>query len=951
MKKIIAFICCLLSVAAMAQPLSYDSLMQNHVTDLYFTENNGQLLNYDGTGMPSVKYYGRTGQFSFFLKNRGITYQQDEVIEYEEIEKGPMKKIKRPKKITSHTIQLEWVGANFEPNIMGEEELSYVTTYYTHAAPDTVLESHNFKKLTYQEVYPNIDVVFYTDQGKLKYDMVLKPGADLSDIRFKFKGAKAEVLEDGRLLLKNKIGGVTEPKPIAFQNGNQLIARWIKTGNELSFEVDGYDPNQTLTIDPLVVAWSNTQDYNLDEEVAAIASDGQNSVYLLVNTNSIVGYEVNGIAQNNSRKISGESFFIMKLDENGLPGWKTFFDGDHTDLGRDLAVDDNGNCYVVGETKSFLLQNSSGNSPEIFTTSGTYRLSRFENNYDESNVSGLAGWTNQLYDNDPKSNEETTDGFLMKIDVATGYRTWGTFFGGERRGIWEGSGVLVSGYELVLTSEGNDEIESVSIDVNGNAVVTGRTTSDNNISYGANVYKNHLSGASDAFMAIFNQYGVRTYATYIGGDQLDFNSSTIVNNEGEIYVVGETNISQGAVFGTVQGARSANTSNGFDVFITKFASNGTFIWSRLLGGMGHDSTPDVCVDDSNNVYVVGTTGSYDFETKEYQDYLFSNVLRGAQDAFVTRISPDGLTDWSTYYGGIEWEKGVSCTYDSFRNEIVVSGTTTSSEGILDSEEAIQVYSSSDGRDVFLAKFCLNGKRKWGTYLGTDLQEKPNAYVTVSTAGAIYVGYTSFDEDPDNQTYYPGRRYDDSYAAVLVKINEDIPGCPGGPGTGGGPFGNTIPVDNTCENCLPGLRLEGDKYFLSVWVKDPDASATTTTYTTPRVKIVKDNVETFGLPSGNIIDGWQRIEVGFEAGSQLFLEVTSGRAYFDDLRLYPKDGSMKSYVYDPKTLRLWAELDERNYATFYEYDEEGKLVRIKKETEKGVMTIQENRSSNAKFYGQ
>jgi hypothetical protein len=54
--------------------------------------------------------------------------------------------------------------------------------------------------------------------------------------------------------------------------------------------------------------------------------------------------------------------------------------------------------------------------------------------------------------------------------------------------------------------------------------------------------------------------------------------------------------------------------------------------------------------------------------------------------------------------------------------------------------------------------------------------------------------------------------------------------------------------------------------------------------------------------------------------------------------------MMSYVYDPISLRLMAELDERNYATLYEYDEEGKLIRIKKETEKGIMTIQENRDN-------
>ncbi len=54
--------------------------------------------------------------------------------------------------------------------------------------------------------------------------------------------------------------------------------------------------------------------------------------------------------------------------------------------------------------------------------------------------------------------------------------------------------------------------------------------------------------------------------------------------------------------------------------------------------------------------------------------------------------------------------------------------------------------------------------------------------------------------------------------------------------------------------------------------------------------------------------------------------------------------MKSYVYDPVTLRLAAELDDNNYATFYQYDEEGKLIRIKKETERGVETIQESREA-------
>ncbi|HXB13923.1 MAG TPA: hypothetical protein VNZ45_18180, partial [Bacteroidia bacterium] len=62
------------------------------------------------------------------------------------------------------------------------------------------------------------------------------------------------------------------------------------------------------------------------------------------------------------------------------------------------------------------------------------------------------------------------------------------------------------------------------------------------------------------------------------------------------------------------------------------------------------------------------------------------------------------------------------------------------------------------------------------------------------------------------------------------------------------------------------------------------------------------------------------------------------------RVFPFNGTLKTYVYDPNTLRLAAVLDERNYATIYEYDEEGKLIRVKKETERGVMTIQESRTA-------
>ena len=109
------------------------------------------------------------------------------------------------------------------------------------------------------------------------------------------------------------------------------------------------------------------------------------------------------------------------------------------------------------------------------------------------------------------------------------------------------------------------------------------------------------------------------------------------------------------------------------------------------------------------------------------------------------------------------------------------------------------------------------------------------------------------------------------------------------------------------------------------------------------------------PTGSVIDGWQRVTGQFtipaNAGSMRIVlknKSTDLNSYFDDVRVHPQQSNLKSFVYDPLSQRLMAELDENNYATFYEYDLEGGLVRVKKETERGVYTIQETRSGNSKL---
>lgn len=164
----------------------------------------------------------------------------------------------------------------------------------------------------------------------------------------------------------------------------------------------------------------------------------------------------------------------------------------------------------------------------------------------------------------------------------------------------------------------------------------------------------------------------------------------------------------------------------------------------------------------------------------------------------------------------------------------------------------------------------------------------------------------------------------------------------------------------CEACLPTSGLvPGKEYVLTAWVKIKDAPRTTYTYNyevngQPAVSIALVPIQGNSgsvrfLPSGPIVEEWQQIEGVFtmpvsEATLSLQAAATS---YFDDIRIFPKEGSMKCYVYDPVNLRFVAELDERHFSTFYEYDNEGRLTRIKKETERGIVTIQETRTSTPK----
>ena len=162
--------------------------------------------------------------------------------------------------------------------------------------------------------------------------------------------------------------------------------------------------------------------------------------------------------------------------------------------------------------------------------------------------------------------------------------------------------------------------------------------------------------------------------------------------------------------------------------------------------------------------------------------------------------------------------------------------------------------------------------------------------------------------------------------------------------------DSVNTDETTESiCCTGIfrPTKGKKYIISAWVRET-GNFLAYTFTDPSITVDSATFTT----SGNIIDGWQRIHGEFTVPSNatnLNFKFNKGSyaTYFDDIRIYPADGKMTTYVYDRNTQKLTFTCDENNYFSKYNYDGENNLQSVNKETEQGVQTIKESRSSTHK----
>ncbi|HYO50638.1 MAG TPA: SBBP repeat-containing protein, partial [Chloroflexia bacterium] len=566
-----------------------------------------------------------------------------------------------------------------------------------------------YPSIAYEDLYPGIRLHYSGKGGNLKGTYVVSPHADPSKIRWRYTGAQSTTLGgEGRLRIEVGVAGgqpvtLTEEAPVAWQEIDgrftPVDARYqMASDGAISFLLGAYNPSYPLTIDPTISYSTYLGGSGWDICVGIAVRNG--NAYLTGWTNSVDFPRLNPVQPN----YQGGAYdvFVTQMSASGSSlVYSTYLGGSDWDQAQSIAVDDQGNAYITGQT-------SSPDFPVLNAFQPT-----------------LGGFGN--------------DAFVTKLNPTGSALVYSTYLGGS---------ATDNGYRIVLGPDGG-------------VAVTGTTYSSNFPRF--NPYQPNLSGSNDAFVTRFMPSGqALVFSTYLGGSSADYGNGIAFDPLTRVYVVGYTFSQDFPVLNAFQ----SNNAGGSDAFVTRFYAEGQALdYSTYLGGSGQDIQANdlawvVTADAAGSAYVTGETMSPSFPTRNAFQPSYGG---GFQDAFVTKFTPKGINlAYSTYLGGTGTDDGEGIAVDSV-GQVYVGGSTNSADfptrnPISDHGRAFMTTLNAAGADLLFSS-------RFG---GTRVTEFGHA-LTIDTAGSIYIaGDTESVDFPVVNAFQTFNR--GAYDAFVSKIS-------------------------------------------------------------------------------------------------------------------------------------------------------------------------------------
>ncbi|MBL0310356.1 MAG: PKD domain-containing protein [Bacteroidetes bacterium] len=541
--------------------------------------------------------------------------------------------------VKGHAFKETFVGANPQAVLKGRSAYSDYANFYIGKDPaHWASEVKIYPQIKYEQLYHGIDLLFQTKGADLlKYDLIVHPGANASQIKWRYEGVEQLKLRKGELLIRTSVGDIVEQKPFAYQeiNGEKKEVRcsFSLDSTEVSFSMpEGYDARYDLIIDPTIEFSTYTgSTYDNWGYTATYDFDG----------NMYVGGYVNGFGQlapgypttlgafqatwqggsgSNMGNGNGIGFAcdmgISKFSSNGAALlYSTYLGGTDNETPNSLVVDAQNNLIIYGVSYSTDFPVSPNAYNPIYGGGGDIVVTKF-------NAAGTA-------------------------------LIGSTFIGGAGIDGMNGDpGEFTSGN--LKRNYGDQNRGEVNVDKADNIYVASCTSSPN-FPVTAGAFQSTLGGVQDGCAFKLNDNCSQLlWSSFIGGISDDACYSLDIGPNGTLYIAGGTMSNN---FPTTVGSLNATYQGGtYDGFVAHINNTGTqLLASSYIGTVGNDQVYFVKLDAHGDVYFVGqTTGQYPVLNAPY-----SNPNSGQ---FIAKVNSSlSMVNYSTVFGNGDGQPNISPT--------------------------------------------------------------------------------------------------------------------------------------------------------------------------------------------------------------------------------------------------------------------------------------------------
>jgi hypothetical protein len=631
-----------------------------------------------------------------------------------------------PRDVQRWAVKLDFVGSNPDVQPVGVSETGALISYFKGRPDQWVTGLKTYSRIVYRDLWPGIDLEYSGTVNRLKYQFVVQPGADAAQIRLAYRGADLTIDEAGQLQVSTPLAGFHDGTPYAYQ------------------EAQGGEREQVQ------VAYQ-----------FATTPTGQ----------SVYGFHV-GHYDSTRTLVLDPVLFV----------YCGYIGGGSYDRGNGIAVDGDGNAYVVGRTSSISTTFPVAVGPDL-TYNGDTDAFVAKVRADGAGLVycgyiGGSDWDDGYGIAVDGSGSAYVVGETFSISttfpVAVGPDLSHNGFGGMdafvAKVISDGTGLEYCGY---IGGIADDWGRAIAVDGDGSAYVTGHTSSDETsfpVAVGPDLkYNDEFPSGLDAFVAKVRADGTGLdYCGYIGGVGIDWGNAIAVDGDGNAYVCGETEADEES-FPVLIGPDLTHNGDR-DAFVAKVNTDGWGLeYCGYMGGLQDDYGEGIAVDAAGHAYVVGSTESH-------QDHGFPVTVgpdlthNGTRDAFVAKVSAEGWAlDYCGYIGGSSWENGYGIAIDGFGNACVTGDTRSSPALGFPVMAGPQLTYSGEG-DAFMSKVRADGTGLlYSGYIGGSSGEIGYGIAVDGAGNAYVVGSTSSISTTFPITVGPDLTYNGGGDAFVAKL--------------------------------------------------------------------------------------------------------------------------------------------------------------------------------------